>query len=941
MRLSILRNNLVISEVEIDDRTVFTQKLMGEHKIQADFIAKDPLPVHIGDYIVHKGERFYINTPPEVEKINNFTYKYNIEFEGEVYRLYSKILMHEGQADFSYHGSPNDFLLLLLSNINSIDPGWAIEKVDDATAQTLSFTDATCRTALTTIAEAFKLEYRLVNKNIYLERSVGAETTLQFEYGRGKGLYTINRNKIEDKNVVTRVYGFGARKNLNYDYRDRSKRLVFEERKLEKNVDLYGIREGSVTFDDIFPTRTGTVTRIDGDDARVIYDSELNFNLGSHLLEGETAKIVFKTGHLSGYEFEVQSYRHTDRRITFNQFVEENGYILPNNLNFPEVGDQYTLVDIRMPQVYIDEAEERLKKRTQEYLDENSVPRVMYDLDIDEKYVQDRGIELKVADLVRVLDSKLGINSQIRVAEVSYPLVNPEQVTAVIADSIPYTMQEKLISDNIDNNTEIVHVDRQRIELARRSALRFRQLQSLIQDPDGYFDPGNIKPGSIETLMLSVGARSQDFGLIGVTIEANAGNNPNTIKISGGQLAHFQIEIEGLGYVWEMDPRTFTNLDPNKHYYVYARCSATSLTGTWELSEDFKKVDADPGHYIFNLGILYAVKDGRRDFDFTNGMTYINGDTITTGTIKSLDGLNYFNLSEGKFKIGNDESSLDYNVTEKGRLTLKGVLVSSFVIADGAAIENLSVRSLRTADEGRRLEILESSNNLVLYDDQGRPVVVIDDGVDSRNAELAAPGVRVLDPEVDSYSTITSNGIFSDGTRIRQELPMKRYWSDRSSSVVKSSINGKIGQFTSEDWAGILAGVTGVNPFPNYADRYGGVFYGGLRVHGGWHGLHVSAAVHFNIRRVTQTTWLENEDHIISCYNTGTITLWLPVNPQKGRIIRIRRNNNAAVAVRAQGGKKILRENLEDLVYVGEKGPGATGDFIYDGQFWLFNVLIR
>ena len=910
--------------MEIDERTIFTQKLMGEHKIVSDFIHSSPLPVHLGDYIEHGQERFFINTPPEVEKINNFTYRYVIIFEGEIYRLYNKIFMDEGQADFSYHGTPKDFLLLLLTNINSIDAGWAIEKVEDAPAQTLTFNEDSCRTALTKVAEAFELEYRLVNKNIYLERSVGAETTLLLEYGRGRGLYTLTRQKVEDKNVVTRVYGFGARKNLSYDYRDGAARLVFEERYLGKNTELYGIREGSVMFDDIFPQRTGTVTAIDPEENRVIKDSTLNFDLDDHLLEGIVAKIVFKTGALTGYEFEVQSYRHSDRRIKFNPFVEENGYTLPNDLNFPEVGDEYTLVDIKMPQVYIDESEQKLREKTREYLEENSVPRVLYNLEIDEKYIRERGIDLRVADLVRVMDEGLGINNQIRVAEVSYPVVNPDQVTAVIADSIPYTIEERLISDNVDNNTEIVNVDRRRSELARRAALRFRELQSLISDPDGYFDPVNLKPGSIETLMLSVGARSQNFGLIGVSIQANAEGNVNTLKISGGQLVHYSIEIEGLGYVWKMDPRTFTGLDPEKHYYVYARCSATSLVGTWEISEQPQPVDGEEGHYSFNLGILYSVTDGRRDFDFTNGMTYINGDTITTGKIKSLDGLNYFDLSEGKFKLGNEESSLDYNVTEEGRLTLKGVLVSSMIFADDASIERLAVRNLRTRDEGRRLEITESGNNLILYDEQGRKVAIVDDDIDSDNSGNPLGGFRAINPDNGRVSYSSGNGVFSNGSNTR-------FFSATTGRNSNASVVGLLNEVK----PGISAGVAGVN---SYNGGYGGYFYGGLLLEGHT-GLELKSAVHINSRTTSTSIELDEKDHLISCYNNQTIFIYLPKKPRKGRCIRIKRANDAAVGVRATD-VDILKANVEDLVYVGES-RGDSGEFMFDGSYWLYNYLPR
>lgn len=677
MELQLYRNGQKTLEIPIDERTMFGQKIMGEHKIVADVILHAPLLVQIGDYINHKGEYYYVNSPPSVGKVNNSTYRYVITFEGEIYHLYNKIFMDEGQADFSYHGSPEDFLLLLLTNINSTQTGWVIAEVDEATAQTLTFTNESCRTALTKIADAFDMEYRLAGKNIYLKKSVGVQTTLQFEYGRGSGLYSLTRNSIEEKNVVTRVYGFGARKNLDYDYRQGAARLVFEERKLEANVQLYGVREGSVTFEDVFPQRTGTVTAIDPNDPKVFIDTDIDFDLNDYLIEGTTAKVVFKTGALAGYEFEISRYRDNMKAVTFLNFEEQNGYELPNSLIKPEVGDEYTLVDVKMPQVYIDQAEALLKQRTQEYLDENSVPKAVYTLDIDEKYVREQGIDLKVGDIVKVFDADLGINNSIRVSEVSYPLVNADRISAVISDTLIYTPEERLTVDTIDNSKTIVNVDRQRQELSRRATARFRRLQDLVFDPDGYFDAEKIKPASVETLMLAVGAKSQNFGLIGVAISANAEGDPNTLNISSGRLTHYEIEVEGLGFVWDLDPNTFTFLDPGKHYYVYAKCSQTSLTGVWEISEEPKKVDNEPGYFYFNLGILYQVQDDRRDFDFTNGMTFISGDTITSGRIKSIDGGNYFDLASGKFLIGNDSNSLDWNVTNPDKLTIKGGIVQS------------------------------------------------------------------------------------------------------------------------------------------------------------------------------------------------------------------------------------------------------------------------
>lgn len=932
MQLQILRNAQEVVSVEIDKRTVFTHKLMSEHKIVSDFIASQALDLQLGDYVVLGQEKYYINRPPEVEKINNFTFRYVVTFEAEIYKLYNKLLRDEGAADFSYSGTAKDFLLLILENINATDPGWAIARVDDTEVKTIPFSGASCRTAITMIADAFELEYRLVNKNIYLERSVGFDTTLQFEYGRGRGLYKLTRNNIEEKNLVTRLYGYGAKKNLKYNYRGGATRLMISGEYLEKNVDIYGVREGSVIFEEVFPQRTGTVTAIDANNTLCIYDEDLEFNINDYLLEGTVAKIVFKSGALSGYEFEITHYDPYSKKIIFNPFVEENDYTLPNDLNFPVAGDTYTLVDIEMPEIYISDAEAELRQKMQQYLDENSSPRVSYQLSLDEKYIRERGIDLMVAALVRVTDTDLGIGDKIRVAEINYPLVNPEEAKITIADTIPYTVQEQNIADTIDNQTEIRNVDRNSVELARRAALRMKQLKDLLFDPDGYFDPENLKPQSIETLLLSVGAKSRDFGLIGVTIQANY-EGANVLKISAGKLAHYQIEIEGLGYVWDMDPRTFEGLDPAKHYWVYAKCSKTELHGTWELYEDPRLVDAEEGYYLFNLGILYEVKDGRRDFDFTNGMTYINGDTITTGKLKSQDGLNYFDLDQGQFKIGNDTSSLDFNVTNEGRLTLKGVLVSSMILADSAVIEALSVRSLRTADEGRRLEILESENNMVIYNSAGNEVVRVDDGVNNFLGIPSGAGL-VATAGNGKKASVTTDGIYSEMANVLQAVSglEDTFGND---AVVRSAVAGMLSYYSHLQYD-YHAGVLGVNPY-NYENFYGGIFQGGLLVSGGKNGFVLEGGMRLKPKNIEYSYTIVDNDVFVVCYNQNNISVKLPSSPKEGRMVFVKRVNSANVELFGNG-KRIIRSGVRDSVNVG----GEDGDLAmmyFDGYYWHYNLI--
>jgi len=75
--------------------------------------------------------------------------------------------------------------------------------------------------------------------------------------------------------------------------------------------------------------------------------------------------------------------------------------------------------------------------------------------------------------------------------------------------------------------------------------------------------------------------------------------------------------------------------------------------------------------------MLFAVADGYRDFDFVYGMTYISGNTITTGKIQSIDGNNYLDLTNNKFRVGDANSFFDWNVTTGSKLTIKGALAQS------------------------------------------------------------------------------------------------------------------------------------------------------------------------------------------------------------------------------------------------------------------------
>lgn len=927
-KLTIYRQGNPTLQVNIDEGTVYTHEVIGVHQIVSEFISATPLDIRIDDYIMFRNERYTINTEFEIEKVSNFEYRYNIVFEHQSYWLKDKIFMHLGSVEFSYFGQASNFVDLVVQNMNEDDTGWAVGNVDPTDERHIEFygdeKGYTCKGALMKVAEEFKLEFWVVGKTINMTSQAGVQTNLDFEYGRTRGLYSLTRGALETP-LYNRIYGFGGTQNISFDYRNGAKRLVFADRKIELPLQPgERRRETSVIFDNIYPQRTGTISNVSAN-MLSFRDNDLSFNINDYLIEGETAKVIFKSGELSGYEYEIANYDHGTKTITIIPFTEPDGYTTPNSTFEPKNGDKYTLVNIKMPQSYISTAENELREATEKVF--NQITRPPYEVEIDEKYMRDNNITLNAGDRVNLRDAQLGIDDMIRVFSVSFPLVNQYQLTAVISDSIIYRKEVIQEIEQEKIKTEVVQVDRTKAELARRNMLRMRNLQNLIYDPDGYFDMDNIRPGSIETGMVSVGVKSQNFGLNGVEIEPNYQGNPNSLRMSGGQLIHFEIEIPGLGYIWEINPTTFNTLVPGNSYYVYARCSKTSLSGNWFISTEPYQSEQETGYYHFWLGIVYAEQDGVRYFQFTKGMTFIVGDTITTGRIQSLDGLAFFDLSQGTFKIGDEDQSIDWGVTSAGQLTINGVLVTKMQFAENAEIINLLVKNLRTNETGKRVEILESTNTVAFYNANGDKVVEINDtlGFDILGAPLA--GVMVENNANGRRSYLAASGIISNAS-------LMPFFSSASGITTNASVAAILNE-RNNDNDGISAAVAGVDNTSSGNSRSFGGYFNSALIDELETGSIYLKEMRLNVRQLAASATLNVEDVYVSCYNTSAITVTLPSNPKNGKTVYIRRNNSAAVTIDA-GNEQIIDDgNPQQTVTIPQRGDIAF--LTFDGQYWCYN----
>ncbi|AEL23842.1 hypothetical protein Cycma_0057 [Cyclobacterium marinum DSM 745] len=451
--MNLYRGANIIGSFPVDENTVFFSELMGADKITAEVVLDKPLDIQIGDYIFHLGVKYYVNDPAELER--NASYTYNITFYGESYLLYNKIVRHLGRATFSYTGRPLDLCLLIRDNMRQIDPAWKVGEVPEFDEPfTFSIDEMSCRTLLTTVAEEFGLEYSITDKTIRMAPRVGVDTGVTLEYGRAKGLYALRRRRV-DSGFGTVWYGYGGAKNIPLSYRDGLGKITFDESPVQVNVAKYGYIEATVTFEDVFPNRTGTVEAVDG--LFSVTDSTLDFDLNETFITDGGAKIVFKSGALAGQEFPITQYDHSTKVITFGTIEEDSGYVAPNATFKAAVGDTYTLVGIEMPESYITAAEQEVKTRTIAHAEVNATPKYAYEGDLDEKYVRQFGLRsaFKAGNSVIVQDESLGIEERIRIQSIEYPIVNPDAISIVISESRQYTKVDKIAKDTKNNLREV------------------------------------------------------------------------------------------------------------------------------------------------------------------------------------------------------------------------------------------------------------------------------------------------------------------------------------------------------------------------------------------------------------------------------------------------------------------------------------------------------
>lgn len=667
-----------------------TWALNAEDTIAITVVSPFPQSYGIGDVITVFGRDYRLNRLSKVSKTGMQEYQYDLEFEGIQYDLMrvtydvnintTNNKLQDIQGD-SLTGDLKRFMEVLISNANRVFPGkWALGVCPETDGDnTLTFSESdNCLSVLQTLCseDKFGVEFEIERVNgvyvINIKKTIGQTLPFVLEYGKGKGLYSISRENVSSSNIVTRLKVYGSTENITSKYRA-DRLCMYGKDKASSYIEKadavakYGIFEGRKNFD-IKPTFTGKVSSVVDGDVLSFIDTSFPFDINAknasgetlYLISGVSAKVHFNSGNLAGYEFEVHAYDHATHKFTLVKQTDDRGNVFPSGTSPAfQIGknDTYKVLDIAYSRDIEEAAEKKLAEEGNKYYDQNSQPKVQYSVSVTKAYIENKlalsdGITNVFApgDYLPIKDDEIGVDKSIRIKSFTRNVLDPYDYSLTISDTqTKGDITTRVISDLVDIDKVLTINNLKDPAQARANWRSSREVLNMVFDPEtgGYYKD-KITPESVDTMMLSVGAKSMQFGLINTIFEPNFQGNPNLFKWKGGVLTHYTIDPDK-ARSWVLADGT-TVLQQDVPYYIYAVCNRDNSAGTMSISTTQHKVEESPNVYFFLIGILGSIDADTkvRAISLTYGFTTINGRFIKTGRIESADGTTYFDLDQSE-----------------------------------------------------------------------------------------------------------------------------------------------------------------------------------------------------------------------------------------------------------------------------------------------------
>ena len=697
------------------DESYRYRSIMGEHTLTLYFSLPTYTDIPTGAWCEFQGERYTLNQPAKVVKHNthHFEYTLTMDSEGANLRNYKLRNPNDKTLKFPFTASPRNHIQILVDCLNMIDSGWQVGTTIEASEKLVSYNHNNCLEALEMIAKAFETEYEIIGKTIHLHKvEYFKDNPLPLQYGKGKGFKT-GVSRTTEQSRITRLYVQGGDRNIDrskYGNKElllpKSQEYVYEgvtfvsdDKGLSiaiKNAQNNGfVNEQSLDLSHIYPKRKGSVSAVfEVDKAKHFYDftdttipQALNF--WDMRINGEKMLIYFESGMLSGREFEVNHYDHTQKRFQL-QPKEEDGTTMPNDIFKPAVGDQYSVYNMQMPNAYICDnatksgASWEMMKEACKYLYENRADLFTFTGDLDgiwaKKNWTNVGGRLKMGAYIDFSDTEFQRTPvAIRIIGLKEYVNNPYSPQIDLSNKVQGQSFASEIRKLQNQEVYFGELNKRTQSLTKRS---WRDAQETIKQIEEAFPEytKSIVPVTVQTMMALIGNKSTQFDF--VVSKTNPIKSPHTlyfdkntkqINAGSGWLKHFTLGSSDITPNRDANSYKYWNIpafvsgrldDKTKTYYLYIKASKTIETGEFILSETKIDIEQEASYYHFLYATVNSEFQGERGIAQLNGFTEITGGQIKTDKITSGNGQQYIELLPNEIRIKANLHITDGNKTE-------------------------------------------------------------------------------------------------------------------------------------------------------------------------------------------------------------------------------------------------------------------------------------
>lgn len=428
-------SNTIRVQVNAEKDALIEENLTGDCFVSFSVESNTPIDIRQNDSIIIGISKYIHFDQVDFIKYSTNKYVYKLKFWHQQFTLKNvRVKNLDGFTEFYYNAAtPADIVDLIVDNMD----GWPqytslfhAGNVVSLTAKNHHIQDEDCYSLLKRICDEYDVEFamRYVSTSIYIDifertsnpiyatSEFGGEI-IELKYGEGNGLYTLEREIQNKDDLCTVLYAFGGTKNLPFPYDGQRLQCSINPLSQEAAIEDYGIIEKVKNFDDIYPrgvryvedyiylagetyaAHTENISGVDilypaytiEKDCFVVIDTSIGYDINDQLTPTQ-AKIVFNTGELAGYEFPINRYDAQNFSIYLTAITDETNRTLPQpgetpGTMIPAAGDEYVIININPPVIFVTEAVTELNAAANAYMLENHVLKVNFKCIADPKFI--------------------------------------------------------------------------------------------------------------------------------------------------------------------------------------------------------------------------------------------------------------------------------------------------------------------------------------------------------------------------------------------------------------------------------------------------------------------------------------------------------------------------------------------------------------------------